>query len=60
MQKTFDLLSASGFRESYLWVLEANPARAFYWHMGGTESAEKIIDIGGARLERDPHGLALK
>ena len=51
LQDSFDLLSAAGFHEFYLWVLKANPARAFYLQMGGTESEEKTIDIAGTPLK---------
>jgi len=34
-----------------VWVLKKNPAVAFYSRLGGSQIAEKRIDIGGLELE---------
>src|SRR5215471_2581939 len=44
-------LSTSGFKSLVVWVLKKNPAVAFYSRLGGSQIAEKRIDIGGLELE---------
>jgi len=40
------VLEALGGR-ALVWVLEENPARGFYEHLGGMRVAEKQVDMGG-------------
>jgi len=53
-RRLFDTLAASlhaaGYQSLLVWVLEANPAVAFYERMGGVQVARKTIDIGGEDL----------
>jgi len=44
-------LHAEGFKGMAVWVLEKNPAVAFYKRLGAIQIAEKTIDIGGSLLE---------
>ncbi|THF70732.1 GNAT family N-acetyltransferase [Deinococcus sp. Arct2-2] len=43
-------LQARGFQSLFLWVLDVNPTRAFYLHLGGREAGEKIETIPGGEL----------
>ena len=43
-------LSEAGFRAMMLWVLAANPARAFYVALNGQQVRTKIVEIGGMPL----------
>lgn len=43
-------LRARGFQSLFLWVLEVNPTRAFYLHLGGREAGEKIESVPGGEL----------
>ncbi|UQN07506.1 GNAT family N-acetyltransferase [Deinococcus sp. QL22] len=43
-------LQARGFQSLFLWVLDVNPTRAFYLHLGGREAGEKIELIPGGEL----------
>jgi GNAT superfamily N-acetyltransferase len=43
-------LHEAGFQSLLVWVLEANPAVAFYERMGGRRVTRKTIDIGGVDL----------
>ena len=43
-------LQARGFQSLALWVLDVNPTRAFYLHLGGREAGEKIETIPGGEL----------
>lgn len=43
-------LANKGFRSVMVWVLEKNPSVAFYTGLGGTQVAEKQIEIGGAQM----------
>lgn len=40
-------LRASGHSSMAVWVLEGNPAAAFYRRLGGHQAGEKIVGIGG-------------
>jgi ribosomal protein S18 acetylase RimI-like enzyme len=51
INKAFTFLANSGFKEFYLWVLKANPARSFYVRLGACEAGERTIEIGGAPLQ---------
>jgi len=39
-----------GFGGLAVWVLETNPARTFYGHLGGTELGRKTEDVPGGQL----------
>lgn len=43
-------LGETGFGSMVVWVLERNPAVAFYKRLGGLEAGRKQIEIGGAEL----------
>jgi GNAT superfamily N-acetyltransferase len=49
-------LNRRGVPSLLIWVLAANPARAFYEAMGGTYVREKEIEIGGQRLPEVAYG----
>jgi ribosomal protein S18 acetylase RimI-like enzyme len=49
-------LADSGFRAMMLWVLAANPARAFYSALSGQELRTKSVEIGGVPLEEVAYG----
>lgn len=55
-----------GLSSMLVWVLAANPSRAFYETLGGQQVAEQEITIGAARLTevaygwRDIRGLATR
>ncbi|MGR3541003.1 MAG: GNAT family N-acetyltransferase [Hasllibacter sp.] len=49
MDAMLDALAARGHASAALWVLAANPARAFYAHMGGTEVLEGEDAPGGMK-----------
>jgi hypothetical protein len=46
-----DALIGEGFKSMAVWVLERNPAVAFYKHLGAVQIAQKTIEIGDAQLE---------
>ena len=50
LRKLADSLRAQGFRSLIAWVLERNPSVGFYDHLGGSQVAEKQIEIGGVQL----------
>jgi ribosomal protein S18 acetylase RimI-like enzyme len=52
-------LVAAGCKSLLVWVLEANPAVAFYERMGGVRVARKTIDIGGVDLPEVALGWAV-
>ncbi|MEF2277146.1 hypothetical protein V3W47_02470 [Deinococcus sp. YIM 134068] len=44
-------LEERGFRSLALWVLDVNPTRAYYAHLGGREDGEKTEPLpGGGEL----------
>jgi len=45
-----------GFHSMIVWVLEANPSRAFYESLGGALVAKRDISIRGARLTEVGYG----
>ena len=49
-ERAVDDMQSRGYQSMMLWVLENNPACAFYQRMGGTRVGKKEIEIGGARL----------
>ena len=49
-QAALEALRMQDRRRIIVWVLVDNPARRFYQHMGGVQSLEKPIEIGGATL----------
>ena len=51
-------LGKRGFRSMLVWVLEENPARAFYERLGGVLEARKTIMLGGKALEELAYGWA--
>jgi GNAT superfamily N-acetyltransferase len=46
-----DALIGEAFKSMAVWVLERNPAVAFYRRLGAVQIAQKTIEIGGAPLE---------
>jgi ribosomal protein S18 acetylase RimI-like enzyme len=50
-QSVADVLRSEGFKSMAVWVLRKNPAVAFYRRLGAEEIAQKLIEIGGAKLE---------
>ena len=50
LQKLADVLRTSGFHSLIIWVLETNPSIGFYRRLGGSQVAEKQIEIGGSQL----------
>ena len=49
-QAALEALRSQGKRNVIVWVLADNPTRTFYQHMGGVQTLEKPIEIGGATL----------
>ncbi len=49
-QEAVHLLEAVGYDAMRLWVLEDNPARGFYEHLGGELHERKTITMMGATL----------
>lgn len=45
-----------GWRSMLVWVLAANPSRAFYERLGGRPAGSKTIEIGGATLGEVAYG----
>lgn len=45
-----------GFQRMMLWVLDTNPARGFYEHMGGFLAGEQPIEIGGVMYREVAYG----
>jgi ribosomal protein S18 acetylase RimI-like enzyme len=41
-------LAEGGCRSAVVWVLRDNPSRWFYQHLGGQQTAEATIQVGGA------------
>jgi GNAT superfamily N-acetyltransferase len=50
LRRLADGLRKNGFRSLMIWVLETNPSIGFYRRRGGSQVAEKQIEIGGAQL----------
>jgi ribosomal protein S18 acetylase RimI-like enzyme len=48
-------LTRSGFRSMDVWVLQANPSKAFYQSTGAHYAASKEIEIGGAALTEEAY-----
>ena len=51
-------LRANGFRSLMVWVLAKNPAVGFYVRLGGSQMAQKEIEIGGVQLTEIAFGWA--
>lgn len=49
-------LHGSGFQSMMLWVLDTNPSRGFYEHMGGELAGEQLIEIGGLTYREVAYG----
>jgi GNAT superfamily N-acetyltransferase len=49
-------LHCAGHRSMYVWVLEENPSRGFYEHMGGSRLSSAEIEIGGKPLTEVSYG----
>ena len=49
-EAALEALRSQGKRNVIVWVLADNPTRAFYQHMGGVQTLEKPIEIGGVTL----------
>lgn len=45
-------LAAVGCRSAMVWVLEANPTRWFYRHLGGRQTARERIRFAGREVEQ--------
>jgi GNAT superfamily N-acetyltransferase len=45
-------LAAVGCRSAVVWVLEANPSRWFYQHLGGRQVARERIRFAGQNVEQ--------
>lgn len=56
IQHLVDELHANGFDSVAVWVLAENPSRDFYEHLGATQIAQKIIQIGGVDLLEVAYG----
>ena len=50
LRKLADGLRASHWRSLIAWVLARNPSIGFYRRLGGSQVAEKQIEIGGVQL----------
>ena len=55
-QEAVGALRAAGHGGMRLWVLETNPTREFYEHMGGERLKQKEISFGGATLSEVAYG----
>jgi GNAT superfamily N-acetyltransferase len=49
-------LAERGFNNFMLWVLDGNPTRGFYEHMGGVELAQKQEQLGGKTVTEIAYG----
>ena len=49
-QAALESLRMQDRHRTIVWVLALNPTRTFYQHMGGVQTLEKPIEIGGATL----------
>lgn len=49
-------LEDEGFTRAMLWVLDTNPSRKFYEHLGGKEMGEKQVELGGETLTEVAYG----
>lgn len=49
-------LAAAGFQRMMLWVLQNNPTRGFYEHMGGRLAGEQQVKIGGEMYPEVAYG----
>jgi GNAT superfamily N-acetyltransferase len=56
MRHLAETLRVNGFAQVAVWVLAENPSRDFYQHLGGTQIAQKLIQIGGAELLEVAYG----
>lgn len=50
MRSVAESLVEAAYRRAAVWVLEANPSRLFYEHLGGRPVAKQTITIGGDEL----------
>ena len=55
-QEAVRLLEAAGHGATRLWVLEDNPTRGFYEHLGGELHERKTITVMGATLTEVAYG----
>ena len=49
-QAALEAMWSQGKRRVIVWVLADNPTRRFYQRMGGVQTLEQSIEIGGATL----------
>ncbi len=49
-------LTSTGHNSMYVWVLEENPSRAFYEHLGGKLLTSAQIEIGGEIMTEISYG----
>ncbi len=52
-------LRSRGFQKMLVWVLSANPSRAFYERTGGVFIREQFLEIGGEQLLETGYGYDL-
>jgi ribosomal protein S18 acetylase RimI-like enzyme len=55
-RRLMEELGRRRFRSMLVWVLEENPARAFYERLGGVVEARKTITLGGKELQELAYG----
>jgi ribosomal protein S18 acetylase RimI-like enzyme len=56
LDSAFTSLAARGRRSAIIWVLEANPSRFFYEHLGGVRVARRTERFAGADLGEVAYG----
>ncbi len=56
MRAVVEALLREDLTSMMVWVLAANPARAFYESLGGRECGRQRVNIGGAELEEVAYG----
>ncbi len=56
MQRLAETLRMDGHLQAAVWILAENPSRGFYEHLGGSQIAQKTIQIGDANLLEVAYG----
>lgn len=51
-----DKLRARGYASMLIWVLDTNPARGFYEHLGGVVVGQREEPLGDANLQEVAYG----
>ncbi len=49
-KKVSEVIRADGLKGAVVWVLEKNPSKGFYEHIGGKDVARKTTGIGGVEF----------